>query len=372
MPFSFEITARDGSARAGLLRTARGEITTPAFMPVATRGAVRAVSTDELAETDTSIIVANTYHLHLRPGEDVIAELGGLHRFMNWGGAILTDSGGFQVHSLSSRREITNEGVFFQNHIDGETVELTPELAVSIQERLGADFAMVLDWCTSYPTPREEAERAVGITTEWARRCADTHSRNDQRLLGIVQGALHRDLREKSAAELTDIGFFAYAIGGLSVGEDTEAMLDMARFTADLLPGDKLRYLMGVGRPEDLPLAVAAGVDMFDCVVPTREGRHGAILTDRGRVNVRRAEFAESNLPPDPACECYTCRNYTMGYLRHLHIAGEQLSDRLLSIHNIYYIQGLMERIRDAIVRGELASLIEELSLRREAQPVEV
>lgn len=372
MAFSFEITARDGAARAGLLSTPSTVIETPAFMPVATRGAIRGVSTDELSDTGTGIIVANTYHLHLRPGEDTVEELGGLHRFMNWNGAILTDSGGFQVHSLSARRKITRDGVVFQSHIDGETIELTPETAVSIQEKLGSDFAMVLDWCTSFPTPRTEAEQAVEITTEWARRCAESHSRDDQRLLGIVQGALHRDLREKSAADLIDIGFFAYAIGGLSVGEDPAAMLDMTRFTADLLPDDKLHYLMGVGRPEDLPLAVAAGVDLFDCVVPTREGRHGAILSDRGRVNVRRAEFARSSSPPDPTCGCYTCRNYSMGYLRHLHIAGEQLSDRLLSIHNIYYIQGLMKRIRTAILNGELTRLIEELELSGEKQPNEV
>ena len=320
----------------------------------------------------TGIIVANTYHLHLRPGEDTINELGGLHRFMNWDGVILTDSGGFQVHSLSDRREITRDGVVFRSHIDGDTIELTPEIAVSIQKKLGSDFAMVLDWCTSFPTPRKEAEQAVEITTEWARRCAETHSRSDQELLGIVQGALHRDLREKSAVELMNIGFFAYAIGGLSVGENAEAMLDMTRFTADLLPGDKLRYLMGVGRPEDLPLAVAAGVDLFDCVVPTREGRHGAVLSDRGRTNVRRAEFTGSNQPPNPACECYTCRNYSMGYLRHLHIAGEQLCDRLLSIHNIYYIQDLMRRIRAAITNGELSQLIEELQLNRQRRPNEV
>jgi len=372
MPFSFEIAAKDGAARAGILRTPSAIVETPAFMPVATRGAIRGVSTDELTDTGTGIIVANTYHLHLRPGEDTIDKLGGLHRFMNWDGAILTDSGGFQVHSLSGRREITRNGVIFQSHLDGDTIELTPEIAVSIQEKLGSDFAMVLDWCTSFPTPRAEAEQAVGITTEWACRCADVHSRSGQRLLGIVQGALHRDLREKSAADLIDIGFFAYAIGGLSVGENPEAMLDMARFTAELLPESKLRYLMGVGRPEDLPLAVAAGVDLFDCVVPTREGRHGAVLSDKGRINVRRAEFTDSNLPPDPSCACYTCRNYSMGYLRHLHIAGEQLSDRLLSIHNIYYIQKLMHRIRAAITDGELSALIEELQLAGRKQPDEV
>jgi queuine tRNA-ribosyltransferase len=358
--FGFEIDAVSDGGRAGRLITPHGVVPTPAFMPVASRGAVRAVAADELAATGTRILVANTYHLHLRPGEDVVGALGGLHRFMGWPGAILTDSGGFQVHSLGELRIIDDDGVTFKNHIDGGEVRLTPEKAIEIQEKLGADLVMQLDYCTSHPTPREEAERAVKITTRWAERSLKAHKRDRQRLLAIVQGALYKDLREKSAADLVSLDFFGYAVGGLSVGEDPVETLAAAGFTARLLPPEKLRYLMGVGRPRDLPAAIASGYDLFDCVVPTREGRHGAILTGSGRLNVQKAEYARDAGPPEPGCDCYTCRHYTRGYLRHLYTAGEALGDRLASIHNIAFTQKLMTAARKAIIEDRLRGFVRE------------
>jgi len=356
--FAFEIDAVSGGARAGRLITPHGVVPTPAFMPVATRGAVRAVAPDELAAAGTRIIVANTYHLHLRPGEDVVSSLGGIHQFMGWPGVILTDSGGFQVHSLGELRSIDDAGVTFKNHIDGAEVRLTPESAVQIQEKLGADLIMQLDYCTSYPTPRAEAEKAVEITTRWAGRSLSVRTREDQRLLGIVQGGLYEDLREKSAADLTAMDFFGYAVGGLSVGEDAEKMLAAANYTSRLLPDRKLRYLMGVGRPQDLPAAVARGYDLFDCVVPTREGRHGSILTRGGRLNIQRAEYARDGGPPDPECDCYTCRHFARGYLRHLYVAGEALADRLISVHNIAFTQRLMADVRTAIIGDRLGAFV--------------
>ncbi len=356
--FAFEIDAVSGGGRTGRLTTPHGVVPTPAFMPVASRGAVRAVAPDELAVTGTRILVANTYHLHLRPGEDVVATLGGLHRFMGWPGAILTDSGGFQVHSLGELRSVDDDGVTFKNHIDGAEVRLTPERAVLIQEKLGGDLIMQLDYCTSYPTPRGEAERAVEITTRWAERSVKAQKRDDQRLLAIVQGALYEDLRENSATDLVAMDFFGYGVGGLSVGEDPKKMLAVADFTAKLLPERKLRYLMGVGRPQDLPAAVARGYDLFDCVVPTREGRHGSVLTRNGRLNIQRAEYARDDGPPDRDCDCYTCCHYTRGYLRHLYLAGEALADRLISIHNIAFTQRLMGDVRTAITDDGLDAFV--------------
>ncbi|UCE28201.1 MAG: tRNA guanosine(34) transglycosylase Tgt [Candidatus Coatesbacteria bacterium] len=356
--FAFKIDAVSSGGRAGRLTTPRGVVSTPAFMPVASRGAVRAVAPDELAATGTRILVANTYHLHLRPGEDAVAALGGLHRFMGWPGAVLTDSGGFQVHSLGELRSIDDDGVTFKNYINGAEIRLTPEVAVHIQEKLGADLIMQLDYCTSYPTPREEAERAVEITTRWADRSMKAQKRGDQRLLAIVQGALYEDLREESAAGLVAMDFFGFAVGGLSVGEDSEKMLAAADFTAGLLPEQKLRYLMGVGRPQDLPAAVACGYDLFDCVVPTREGRHGSVLTRNGRLNIQRAEYGLDEGPPEPECDCYTCTHYSRGYLRHLYLAGEGLADRLISIHNITFTQRLMADMRTAIIEDRLDAFI--------------
>lgn len=351
--FAFNVVATSGRARAGVLTTPHGDVPTPAFMPVATQATVKMVTPEELAAAGTSILVANTYHLHLRPGEDAVAALGGLHRFMGWNRALLTDSGGFQVHSLSPLRKIDDDGVTFRSHLDGRELRLTPESATAIQETLGADLAMALDYCTSHPTTREEAERAVALTTAWARRCRDAHRSPTQRLLAIVQGALFEDLRERSARDLGALDFFGYAVGGLAVGEDAADTAACVRFTAPLLPEAKPRYLMGVGRPEDIASAVAAGIDLFDCVIPTREGRHGAALTAEGRVNVRQAAFSRDDAPLEAGCGCYTCRRFSRGYLRHLVMADESLGARLLSLHNIHYLQRHVADLRAGIVAGK-------------------
>lgn len=351
--FSFEIVATAGEARAGLLTTPHGVVPTPAFMPVATQAAVKALSPDELAAAGTHILVVNTYHLHLRPGEDTVARAGGLHRFMAWPGVILTDSGGFQVHSLSSLRKIEDDGVIFRSHLDGREIYLTPEKAIAIQNALGADLITTLDYCTSYPVTRAEAERAVNLTSVWARRCRDAHKKPSQRLIAIVQGATYSDLRARSAAELGELEFFGFAIGGLSVGEPPDVTEEITQFTASLLPREKIRYVMGVGRPEDIKAAVRAGIDLFDCVVPTREGRHGAALTPTGRLNVRQASLAEDDQPLIEGCDCYTCRHFTRAYLRHLVQAGEPLAARLLSLHNVRFIQNYISQLRAQIIAGQ-------------------
>jgi queuine tRNA-ribosyltransferase len=347
--FSFDVEAARGRARAGLLTTPHGIVETPAFMPVATQAAVKLLTPDELEETGTRIMVANAYHLHLRPGEKVVADLGGLHRFMSWPHALLTDSGGFQVHSLAPLREVDDDGVTFRSHVDGELLRLTPESATRIQEDLGADLIMAFDYCTSHPTSDDELERAVALTSAWAARCRSAHASPSQRLLAIVQGGLSRPLRERSAAELVAMDFFGYAIGGLSVGEDPELTAEYADFTASLLPEGKIRYLMGVGRPEDIARAVASGVDLFDCVVPTREGRHGMALTSAGRLNVRQSSFTDDGRPLEEGCGCSTCRRYSRAYLRHLFGAGEHLAGRLVSLHNLYYLQQFVAGLRAEI-----------------------
>lgn len=348
--FSFEIEATRGRARAGLLATPHGVVATPAFMPVATQAAVKLLTAEELEAAGTRIMVANAYHLHLRPGEKVIAGLGGLHRFMAWPHALLTDSGGFQIHSLAPLREVDDDGVTFRSHVDGELLRLTPESATLIQEDLAADLIMAFDYCTSYPTSDDELERAVTLTSTWAARCRAAHKSPSQRLLAIVQGGLSRPLRERSAAELAAMDFFGYAVGGLSVGEDAELTAEYADFTASLLPEEKIRYLMGVGRPEDIARAVAAGIDLFDCVVPTREGRHGMALTAAGRINVRQSSFADDERPLEEGCGCYTCRRYGRAYLRHLFGAGEHLAGRLVSLHNVYYLQRFVTGLRAEIM----------------------
>jgi queuine tRNA-ribosyltransferase len=347
--FSFQIEATRGRARAGLLATPHGVVETPAFMPVATQAAVKLLTPDELEETGTRLIVANAYHLHLRPGEKVIAGLGGLHRFMAWPHALLTDSGGFQIHSLAPLRKVDDDGVTFRSHVDGELLRLTPESATRIQEDLGADLIMAFDYCTSHPASADEIERAVTLTSAWAARCRAAHASPAQRLLAIVQGGLSKPLRERSAAELRALDFFGYAVGGLSVGEAPELTAEYADFTASLLPDDKIRYLMGVGRPEDIARAVAYGIDLFDCVVPTREGRHGMALTSRGRFNVRQASFMDDERPLEEGCGCYACRRYSRAYLRHLFGAGEQLAGRLVSLHNVYYLQRFVAGLRAEI-----------------------
>jgi queuine tRNA-ribosyltransferase len=331
-------------------------------MPVGTAGAVKAITTEELRACGARIVLSNTYHLYLRPGHEVIRELGGLHRFMHWDGPILTDSGGFQVFSMAKLRRIDDEGVRFRSHLDGSLHVLTPEKSMEVQEALGSDVAMVLDECPSLPAPREAVAAAVERTARWARRCRDVY-RGPGALFGIVQGGADADLRERSARDLVELDLPGYAVGGVSVGEPATAIDRVARMTASLLPERKPRYLMGVGRPEDLLAAVAAGFDLFDCVMPTRNARNGALFTSRGRINIKREEYRRDPRPLDEACGCDTCRNYTRAYLRHLFLAGEILASRLNTIHNLTYYLGLMRRMREAIPEGGLARLRESVGI---------
>jgi queuine tRNA-ribosyltransferase len=341
-----------GTARAGVLRTPHGEIETPVFMPVGTQASVKSVSPDDLQGLQARIILSNTYHLFLRPGAETVEALGGLHRFMSWGGALLTDSGGFQVFSLSHNRKIDDDGVTFKSHIDGSTHRFTPESVVCTQEQLGADIAMVLDECTPYPSSHEYNRRALARTHAWAERCLRAHARPDQALFGIVQGGTYHDLRQESARALAGLGFPGYAIGGLSVGEPKEEMHATLEAIVPLLPSDKPRYLMGVGSPEDLVECVARGIDMFDCVLPTRVARNGALLTRDGRIPIKSPRYALSEGPIEPDCDCYTCRNFSMGYLHHLFRAKELLAYRLNSIHNLRFMTRTVAEIRASILAG--------------------
>ena len=352
----FQVIKNDtsSSARLGQLVLTHGVVETPVFMPVGTQATVKTLTPDELYEMDTKIILGNTYHLYLRPGEDLIEKAGGLHSFMNWQNNMLTDSGGFQVFSLSKLRKITDEGVYFNSHIDGSKHFLTPEKVMDIQQKLGADIAMCFDECSPYPCSYEEAAAAVRRTTQWAGRCQAVHCREDQALFGIVQGNVFPDLREKSAFDLVEMDFPGYAIGGLSVGESKEEMYHMLDLTHKLLPPAKPRYLMGVGAPEDLLEGVRRGVDMFDCVLPTRLARHGTAYTRRGKITIKNAAFTADFTPLDTDCSCYVCQNYSRAYLRHLFKAGEILALRLLSYHNVYFLARLMENIREAIRAGDL------------------
>ncbi len=351
MTWSFDIDAADGDARCGRLRTARGEVATPAFMPVGTAGTVKAVTPEELRTCGAQIILGNTYHLYLRPGHETVRDLGGLHRFMNWPGPILTDSGGFQVLSMDELRRIDEEGVTFRSHIDGSTHLISPEKAMEIQAALGSDIAMVLDICPALPAVREEIEQAVDRTTRWARRCREAYA-GPGVVFGIVQGGTYADLRERSAREILELDFPGYAIGGVHVGEPAAAATEAVRGTAALLPRERPRYLMGVGRPQDLIEAVAAGIDMFDCVMPTRNARNGTLFTSVGKVNIKRREHHADPGPLDPECPCETCRNYSRAYLRHLFVSREILGSRLNTIHNLTFYLRLMGRTREAIAAG--------------------
>ncbi len=367
MVFTLIKEDRETGARAGRVATPHGIFHTPAFMPVGTYGAVKTLSPDDLKVLGAEIILSNTYHLFLRPGPDLIKDLGGLHRFMMWKGPILTDSGGFQVYSLSSLRRVTDEGVIFRSHLDGGTLHiLTPEKVIEIQEALGSDIVTCLDECIPYPATREEAERAVERTTSWAKRCRVAFKGEGQALFGIVQGGMFRDLRERSAMELMEIGFDGYAIGGLSVGEDEGTRNRVLDDLVPLLPPESPRYLMGIGRPEDIVEAVARGVDMFDCVLPTRNGRNGMLFTSYGRLVIKNAIYRRDERPVDEECGCYTCRNFSRAYLRHLYTIGEPLGIRLNTIHNLYYYLRLMERIREAIEKGRFAEFRREFYSRRE------
>ena len=352
LAFEIQACSSETAARCGCFQTAHGEVVTPVFMPVGTLGSVKALTPEELKDAGVQIILGNTYHLNLRPGIDVIRHFEGLHRFMNWDGPILTDSGGFQVFSLAKLQKITEEGAAFQSHIDGSRHILTPESAVEIQIALDADIIMPLDWCIGYPAERADVLAAVARTTRWAGRCRavwQAKARPQAALFGIVQGGMFDDLRRQSAEALVALDLPGYALGGLSVGEPAETMLAVAEKALPLLPEDRPRYIMGVGTPENLVELVGRGADMFDCVLPTRNARNGQLITARGTLNISNARFREDVRPPDADCTCYTCRHFSRSYLRHLYMARELLAYRLNSIHNIHYYTNLMAGLRQAI-----------------------
>ncbi len=356
--FSFDIdkSDTDSGARVGTLRTPHGDIPTPVFAPVGTQATVKTLSPDELTELGARLILANTYHLYLRPGADLVARFGGLHHFMGWSGPILTDSGGFQVFSLESLRKVSDDGVVFRSHIDGSEHFFSPERSIEIQEKLGADIIMALDEC---PDPMDYAynQVALGRTHRWAERCLRAHARPDQALFGILQGGIFPDLRAESARFLTALDLPGYALGGLSVGEPKEKTWQVLDFTVPLLPQNKPRYLMGVGSPEDLLEGVERGIDIFDCALPTRLARNGALFTLNGRINLRKAEFAAAEAPVEKGCTCYTCRHFSLAYLHHLYKAEEILGLRLNTIHNVHFLLELMRRIRAALQSGTFAQL---------------
>jgi queuine tRNA-ribosyltransferase len=360
----FELLGKDANARLGVITTKRGVINTPAFMPVGTQATVKAMSPDELKDIGAEIILCNTYHLYLRPGHKTIASLGGLHKFMNWDKPILTDSGGFQVFSLSALRSITEKGVHFRSHLDGSMHFIGPDEAMEIQSGLGADICMAFDECTPYPASYEYAVKSLELTTKWARRCKEYEMQNSaignrqsafpgQALFGIIQGGIYKDLRKRSLEELIEIGFDGYASGGLSVGEPKEEMHEIINFIAPLMPEDKPRYLMGIGDLNDMLAAVEAGFDMFDCVMPTRNARNGTLFTSTGRISIKRTEYKADNSPLDENCGCYACRNFSKAYLRHLFLAKEILSMRLNTIHNLYFYIDFFRKMREAINKGQ-------------------
>ncbi len=353
--FTFRIEARQGRARAGVFTTPHGDLPTPIFAPVGTQATVKAVTPAQLSELGAHLILANTYHLYLRPGEKLVAEMGGLHHFMNWPKPILTDSGGFQVFSLADNRKIDEDGVTFKSHIDGSLHRITPEKSIAIQEDLGADIIMAFDECAP-PTDRAYNERALARTHAWAERCLRAKKRPDQALFGIVQGGVFPDLRQQSAEFMASLGFPGHAIGGLSVGESKEEMHAMLEVVDAVLPQEKPRYLMGVGTPVDLVQGVLRGVDIFDCVLPTRLARHNAAMTRSGRLNLVNAAYARDARPIDEQCACYTCQNFSRAYLRHLIISREMLAATLLSIHNLYTLLQLVREIRQAILEGRFES----------------
>jgi len=362
VPAHFQVLHQDSCCRArtGRLETGHGIINTPIFMPVGTNATVKAMRPENLREAGAQIILANTYHLYLRPGHRLVEQLGGLHRFMAWDGPILTDSGGFQVYSLAELRKITEEGVAFRSHIDGSPHLLTPELSIKIQEALGADIIMCFDECPPAEAERGYVERSLAMTTRWAQRCKEAHCRTDQHLFGIVQGGRFSDLRQRSLQELQEIGFDGYALGGLSVGEEKPVMHEVMDACSDLLPREYPRYIMGIGTPEDLVEAVWRGYDMFDCVMPTRNARNGMLFTSQGRVNIKRKQYEDDQGPLDPDCGCYVCRTYSRAYLRHLFRSGEILSSMLNTHHNIAWYLNLMARIRTAIHQDDFEAFRKE------------
>jgi len=354
--FSFELlkTETNTKARLGLITTGHGTVETPVFMPVGTQAAVKTLTPEELKENDTSIILSNTYHLFLRPGNKLIKNMGGLHKFMHWNGPILTDSGGFQVFSLNKLTKIKEEGVYFNSHINGSKCFLSPEISMEIQQDLGADIVMAFDEPVPYPSSYEYAKNSNEMNSRWAERCKKRHSEENQALFGIIQGAMFKDLRKQSVENIVEIGFDGYAIGGLSVGEPKDLMLEFVDYTAPLLPEEKPRYIMGVGTPTDIIKGILCGIDMFDCVLPTRNARNGTLFTSEGKVIIKNSKYTDDESPPDPICLCYTCRHYSRAYLRHLFVAQEILSLRLNTIHNVYFYNNLMKQIREEIKKDSL------------------
>ncbi len=367
----FSVSATDGLARRGELEFRRGVIQTPAFMPVGTYGTVKSVTPEEVADSGAEILLGNTFHLMLRPGTDVVRKHGGLHEFMHWQGPILTDSGGFQVFSLAAMRKLSEEGVKFQSPVNGDEVFLTPEKSMEVQHDLNADITMIFDECTPYPASEVEARESMELSLRWAKRSRRRFDElktaepdRGEALFGIVQGGIYDNLREASLAGLTDIGFDGYAIGGLAVGEPEDERNAVLDALTPKMPDGAPRYLMGVGTPVDIAEAVLRGVDMFDCVIPTRHARNGQLFTSRGTVKFRHARYADDTAPPDPDCQCYTCQNYSLAYLRHLEKCGEILGPRLATLHNLHYYQQLMRELRAAIAAGELADKVAEIRSR--------
>jgi queuine tRNA-ribosyltransferase len=352
MALKFTVRTKDDKthARVGLLSTGHGNVHTPAFMPVGTQATVKSLTSEDLIDLGAEIILGNTYHLYLRPGHQIIEQLGGLHGFMHWDRPILTDSGGYQIFSLGELVGVCEEGVTFQSHINGSKHFLSPQKVIEIQESLESDIMMCLDECTPFPATREETLRSLELTSKWAKHCRDAKRASDQSLFGIVQGGMYPDLRERSVVELIELDFDGYAIGGLSVGEDKDTMVDIIEKTAPNLPSEKPRYLMGVGTPEDILSAVQMGIDMFDCVLPTRNARNGLLFTRFGKLPIKNAKYTKDPRPIDENCRCYTCRHYSRAYLRHLFMAREILSYRLNTIHNLFYYMEFMALIRQAIV----------------------
>ena len=362
----FTLESSSAGARAGILHTRRGEIQTPVFMPVGTYGSVKGVTAEELQETGSQIILGNTFHLMLRPGVDVVKRFKGLHEFMHWPGPILIDSGGFQVFSLAANRKISEQGVAFKSPIDGSSVQLDPEISMQVQNDLGSDIVMIFDECTPFPATFEQASESMRLSLRWAQRSKDAHGQSDAALFGIVQGGMFEELRTESIKGLMDIGFDGYAIGGLSVGEPAEDRLRVLDHMKNQLPEDKARYLMGVGKPEDIVEAVARGIDMFDCVIPTRNARNGYLYTSTGVLRIRNQQYQFDERSIDPDCDCYTCQHYSRAYLKHLDKCGEMLGGRLNTIHNLSYYHRLMSEIRNAIMDGKFSEFREEFERKRE------
>ena len=356
MAFRFEILKKDifSKARLGRVETNHGSFSTPAFLPVGTQGTVKSLTPEELVEVGVEVILGNTYHLYLRPGYETIRRLGGLHTFIHWERPILTDSGGYQIFSLAKLRKISEDGVTFQSHIDGSLHFLTPEKVVGVQGTLGSDIAMVLDECIPYPSPYEYAKASTLLTIQWAKRSLEQRQEANPALFAIVQGGMYQDLREESAQALVKMDFQGYAIGGVSVGEPKSLMLNVLEWTTPILPENAPRYLMGVGTPEDILNAVMLGIDLFDCVLPTRNARNGMLFTSIGKISIKQAQYAEDERPVDETCACYTCRHYSRAYLRHLYLANEILSSRLNTIHNLYYYMSFIKTIQEAIQEGRL------------------